>query len=414
MPSTYHTPKYTAYNLIEKQRQANMTKLLKGVLTVFFVALLLTGCGAEEDTIKIGIISPNTGALMVYGQSMTDAYKMAVDEINKSGGVCGRQLELVIKDDKMEATETVNCMNSLVADQVGLVIGSVTSACTAAITDIANQEEVILLTPTATEDSIAGGDDFVFRVCFADSFQGAIAAKSAKGMGYSEVGVLYCASDAYSKGIYNAFVKACEILDLQIVDVETVADVALTQDYSNQWSALARSQVGYVFAPFYYYTVGPYLVHQARQAGFQGIIMGGDGYDGANGLQYQTGDLSDFNNVLFINHYFPEEGKGADFSQKFIELYGYSPDAFTALAYDSVYVLADAIERAGSWEPSKVREALGDVDYRYSCVTGDFAFDRTGTPVKGVVIVEYIFNPLNLEENKVETRLRGRITVGEQ
>ena len=351
---------------------------------------------------------------MVYGQSMTNAYNMAVEEINEAGGVCGRQLELVIKDDKMEATETVNCMNSLVAEQVKLVIGSVTSGCTAAITDIANQEGVVLLTPTATEDSIAGGDDFVFRVCFADSFQGAVAAKCAKEMGYDQVGVLYCASDAYSKGIYNAFVKACELLELQVVAVETVADVALTQDYSNQWSSLARSGVEFVFAPFYYYTVGPYLVHQARQVGYRGVIMGGDGYDGANGLQYQTGDLADYNNVLFINHYHPEDGKCAEFAQRFLEGYGVMPDAFTALAYDSIYVLVDAIERAGSWDPVKVRESLGDTTYKYSCVTGDFFFDKTGTPIKGAVIVEYLFNPLFVEENKVETRLRGRITIGEK
>ncbi len=393
-----------------------MSRFAKTVLTAFFVMCIFSGCQAEEDTIRIGTISPNTGALMVYGQSMTSAYKMAVEKINQQGGVLGKQLELVIKDDKMEATETVNCMNSLIADGVDLVIGSVTSGCTAAITDIANEEGVLLLTPTATENNIAGGDDYVFRVCFADNFQGAVAAKFAKELGYDRVGVMYCASDAYSKGIYDAFAKACEILNVEIAEVQTVADVAMTQDFYNQWSALATSGVEFVFAPFYYYTVGPYLVPQARQAGYDGIIMGGDGYDGANALQYQTGDLQAFNQVMFINHYFSGDGNEvvSQFVQEFKGRFGYAPDAFTALAYDSVFIMADAIERAGGWEPQQVRQAMADQTVRHTGITGDYVFDGSGTPLKGAVIMEYWFNPsLEPPENQVKTRLKGRITIGE-
>lgn len=391
-----------------------MRKCPAWIVVSAFLCLSLSACGTQGDTIKVGTISPNTGAMMVYGQSMTRAYKMAVDEINAAGGVLGKQLELVIKDDKMEPTETVNCFNSLVADGVELILGSVSSGCTAAITDKANEERVLLLSPASTADSITSADDYVFRICYADSFQGAVAAQYAKESGYNRVGVLYCAADTYSKGLYDAFARACLALDIDIVAARSVADITTSQDYTNQWADLAATGVEYVFAPFYYYTVGPYLVPQARQVGYSGVIMGGDGFDGANALQYQTGDLAAYNGVMFVNHYY--EGDSSPEIQKFVtqyeQRYGFTPDAFTALAYDAVYVLADAISRAGTADAEAVRDALSAPNHQYKCITGDFTFDSTGTPNKGAVIVEYCHNPyLQSGKNQVETRLRTRVIL---
>ena len=143
---------------------------------------------SSGGTIKIGTISPNTGSMAAYGDAVTKAWKLAAKEINAAGGVNGYQIALVEKDDQMDPTETLNAFNALVAEDVTAILGSVSSGCTSAITAAANEEAVILVTPTSTADSITTKDDYVFRTCYADSFQGKIAAKYAADKGFSEIG----------------------------------------------------------------------------------------------------------------------------------------------------------------------------------------------------------------------------------
>ena len=121
---------------------------------------------------------------------MTTAVDLAVEEINAAGGILGSQVKVINADDQFDPTECLNAFNSLVAQGVGLIIGSVTSGCTSAITGAANEEGVVLLTPCSTADSITTEDDYVFRACYADSFQGAIAAAYAAQSGYTDVGVV--------------------------------------------------------------------------------------------------------------------------------------------------------------------------------------------------------------------------------
>ena len=294
------------------------------IITVAVTAVFFASCGKSgknEGVIKIGTISPNTGVMSVYGEAVTKAYRLAVSEINQNGGVLGKQLELVIKDDQMVSSECVNAFNSLAAEGVEFVIGSVSSSCTAAICEMANEEGIVLITPTSTADSITTEDDYVFRACFADSFQGKIAAGFAKEKGYDKVAALYCTADTYSKGIYDSFEKACGDYGIEIVLTESVSDIATCTDFSNQWTSIVNTGVGFVFAPFYYYTVAPYIVPQAREAGYDGIIMGSDSYDGANLPDYigYGSDITYFDNVYFTNHYDPSDS--SDKVRLFVEAY---------------------------------------------------------------------------------------------
>ena len=228
---------------------------------------------ASGDPIVIGSISPNTGSLAAYGTGITTGIELAVEQINAAGGILGRPVQMVTTDDQGDPTECLNAFNSLVSQGIGLIIGSATSGCTSAITEAANEEEVCLLSPTATADSVTTEDDYIFRACYADSFQGAIAAAYAKKAGYAKVGVVYCAADVYSKGLYDSFSAACEKYGVEIAEVQSTASLDV-QDYTNQFAAMAKSGVELVYAPFYYDVVGPYVIPQARAAGYTGIIMG--------------------------------------------------------------------------------------------------------------------------------------------
>ena len=382
-------------------------KRLLSILLALCLTFSLTACGggsasssapaaggdaaeSSDEPILIGTISPNTGNLAAYGTAVTTGVALAVEEINEAGGLLGRQVEVINADDQYDPTECLNAFNSLVSQGVGLIVGSVTSGCTSAITGAANEEEVCLITPPSTADSITTEDDFVFRSCYADSFQGAIAAAYAKQAGYDKVGMVYCAADTYSKGLYDSFSAACEKYGVEVAAVESTASMDV-QDYTNQFAAMVNAGVQFVYAPFYYDVIGPYLVTQARAAGYTGVIMGADGYDGAPSYVVEGADLTAFNGVYWTNHYDPadESALVQNFVKAFQDKYGEIPMAMSALAYDCVYMYKTAMEAAGSADPAAVRDAMADNSLTYECVTGTFTLDESGTPVKGATIVSF-------------------------
>lgn len=377
---------------MKKKKLASL--LLAVSLTVSLAACASnTEAGSDsssDDPIVIGTISPNTGSLAAYGTGVTTGVELAAEEINAAGGILGRQVEIITTDDQGDPTECLNAFNSLVSQGVSLIIGSATSGCTSAITEAANEEGVVLISPTATADSVTTEDDYIFRVCYADSFQGAIAAAYAKKAGYTNVGVVYCAGDVYSKGLYDSFSAACEGYGVTVSAVESTASLDV-QDYSNQFAAMVSAGVELVYAPFYYDVVGPYVIPQARAAGYDGIIMGADGYDTTPDYVVEGADLSAFNNVYWTNHYYA--GDTSEIVQSFVSAYeekfGSTPSAFAATGYDCLYVYKAAIEAAGSADADAVREALADTSTVYECVSGTFSLDESGTPVKGAPVIAF-------------------------
>jgi branched-chain amino acid transport system substrate-binding protein len=359
---------------------------------------------ASGETIKLGTIAPKTGSLASFGIAATNGANLAVKEINEAGGIDGMQIEVINTDDQSDPTECLNAFNSLVSDGVGLIVGSVTSGCTSAITGAANEEGVVMITPSATADSITTEDDYIFRACYADSFQGAIAAAYAAQSGYTSVGVVYCAADTYSKGLYDSFSAACEKYGVSVDAVESTASMDV-QDYTNQFASMVKAGVELVYCPYYYDVIGPYLVTQARAAGYDGIIMGADGYDGSLDYTVDGADLSAFNNVYWTNHF--DAADTSEVVQNFVkayeEEYNETPICFAALAYDCVYMYKNAIERAGSIEPSAVRDALADTSAVYTCVTGTFSLDETGTPSKGASIISFVSDGTTVTSELVDT-----------
>ena len=343
------------------------------------LALSLTACGGQSEsgagdadssapsgdgTITLGMIGPLTGSVAVYGTHIENGVKLAIEEINAAGGVTlsdgAHQLAVETKDDQGDATECVNAMNALISDGIQLVVGSATSGCTSAITSIANSEGVVMITPSGTADSLTTAMDYVFRTCFRDSFQGELAAQYALDEGYTKVGVVYCSADTYSAGLRDAFIAACADRGLDVVAEESVATMTEV-DYTNQFNKMVAAGAELVFTPFYYDVMGPYLVPQARSAGFTGVLLGGDGVDSTETTIPDGADLSVYNDVYFVNHYSTELAT-SDVSKNFIESYeakyGETPNNFDALAYDAVYVYKAAMEACGASDAASVQAAL--------------------------------------------------------
>ncbi len=368
-------------------------KILTLVLAmVMILGLALTGCGGggeeapADETYKIGVIAPLTGSVSVYGIAVKNAAEMAKEEINANGGIGGKMVELVIMDDKGDSTEGVSAFNKLVSDGITVVLGPVTSGVTGAVTSIANSEGVVMLTPTATADTITTESDYVFRSCFKDSYQGIMAAKFLSENGYSKAAVLYCAGDTYSKGLRDAFIAAAPGFGIEVVVDEASSSMDDT-DFSTQATKIAAAGADSLFAAYYYNAAGPYIIPQTRAAGFTGAVMGPDGYDGIV-PDYVTGNMADYNNVFFTNHYSTESDSPIvqNFIANYNGAYGETPNALAALGYDGINMLFKAIGEAGSTEADAVKAALDGMEFEG--VTGKFKLDETGTPEKSVAIIE--------------------------
>ena len=402
------------------KKKNTLSLMLAGCL-----ALSLTACGGQSEsgagdadssapsgdgTITLGMIGPLTGSVAVYGTHIENGVKLAIEEINAAGGVTlsdgAHQLAVETKDDQGDATECVNAMNALISDGIQLVVGSATSGCTSAITSIANSEGVVMITPSGTADSLTTAMDYVFRTCFRDSFQGELAAQYALDEGYTKVGVVYCSADTYSAGLRDAFIAACADRGLDVVAEESVATMTEV-DYTNQFNKMVAAGAELVFTPFYYDVMGPYLVPQARSAGFTGVLLGGDGVDSTETTIPDGADLSVYNDVYFVNHYSTELAT-SDVSKNFIESYeakyGETPNNFDALAYDAVYVYKAAMEACGASDAASVQAALSDTSAAYDSTCGTFSFDETGTPIKNGVLMGYSYKDGDSAVSKITVK----------
>lgn len=378
-----------------------MKKLLAMVLASALTLSMLTACssngtdesqggdeGGSADTIKLGLLAPLTGSASVYGLAVQKGAELAVDEINAKGEV---KIELIPMDEQADVTAACNAYNKLsTQENVDAVIGDVTSKPSIAVAELAaNEEEPMpMITPTGTEPDITLKGDNVFRTCYMNPTQSQIIARyAAEDLGVKKVAILTNTSDDYSNGLTDAFKEECEKLGVEVVAQENYG--ADDKDFRSQLTKIQPLEPDAIFVPEYYSKIA-LIVAQARELGYDGIMLGGDGWDGV--LDVLDADKYDLvNNCYFANHYASTDT--ADVIVNFIQNYqdtynGEMPNAFAGLSYDSVYIMVDAIQRAGTTDKAAVVEALKETDYHG--VTGDITFDENGDSVKDVSIIKLV------------------------
>lgn len=363
------------------------------------MALSLAGCSggsmddssssnakASGDSITIGTVTTNSGTAAAYGEAEVKGFELAVSEINAKGGINSKKVKLESMDDKGDATEASNAFNKLSGDNnVLAVAGPTISATTAAVAPLADQAKLATIAPAATSDSIETGN-YLFRTCFKDSYQGEVAARfAAENLKVKKVAVLYGTGDPYSSGVGEAFAKAAEKLGLEVVDKESSSSADDTE-YSAQLQKIQASGAELLYAPYYYSVAGPYIIPQARSVGFEGYVMGPDGYDGLK----LTGDKSQYNKTYYTTHYSADDNtntKVQDFIKSYKEKNNAEPNTFAALGYDTIYMLKQAIEKAGKNATREdVRNAVTGMNF--DGVTGKFTMDKSGSPTKSVIVLE--------------------------
>lgn len=366
-----------------------MKKKVIGTFLAF--STMLSACSgmtvfAEEDnTIHVGAVCAMTGGSAIYGEGAQNAIDMAVEEINASDSEY--KIEIVnggkVADDAKDAKQAVNAYNSLMKEEPDAIVGSFFSAVTLPMAELAADDNMLLLATGATNYQITQIGPTIFRNCFIDPYQGKMAAEFAKDQGYTSAAIIYAKDDDYSNGLKDAFVESAETLG---IDVLYVGECTTTDtDFTAQATQAVGSGADFVFYPCFLDTV-PLLVQQVRDAGFEGAIMGGDGWDGAD-----TSGLEDyFVNCYFTNHYSSEDTAPAvqKFVTKYTEKYGdESLNACAALYYDAMYMLLEAAKNGGGTDTESL--VKGMTGMKFSGVAGDIYLDENGDAIKPVVVNTY-------------------------
>lgn len=392
-------------------------KLLSLLLSTAMIAALLSGCGSAYDTsasasadtgastdtaaeastdsaaapveednvIKIGAICAMTGGSAIYGEGAQNAIDLAVEEINSSGGKY--TVEILnggkVVDDAKDAKQAVNAYNSLLPENPEAIVGSFFSAVTLPMAELAKESGMLLLATGATNYAVTIDKPTVFRDCFIDPYQGKMAALFAKDQGATKAAIIYAKDDDYSNGLKDAFVENAQANGIEIV--YTGECTTTDTDFTAQASQAVASGADFLFYPCFLDTV-PLLVQQVRDAGFTGIIMGGDGWDGSD----TTGLESYFDKCYFTNHYSSEDTSEAvqNFVTKYTEKYGTeSLNACASLYYDAIYMLVQAAENGGGTDTASL--VKGMTGMTFTGVGGTFTLDANGDPEKSVAINTY-------------------------
>ena len=313
----------------------------------------LAACGGGKDssegnadatTFKIGGIGPITGDTAIYGTAVQNGIQLAVDEINADGGINGYQIEYSFEDDQNNSEKSVNAYNTLKDWGMQMLVGTVTSTPCTAVVEETHADNMFQLTPSATAVESIQYDN-AFRMCFSDPSQGTVSADYIAENGLAtKVAIIYDSSDTYSTGIYQNFATEAEAKGLEIVAAEAFTADSST-DFSVQIQKAKDAGAELVFLPIYYQEASLILA-QADRAGFAPKWFGVDGMDGL--LDVEGFDAALAEGLMFLTPFTPdaEDEATQTFVADFEEAFGDTPIQFAADAYDCIYVIKAAAEKA--------------------------------------------------------------------
>jgi branched-chain amino acid transport system substrate-binding protein len=365
-------------------------------LAAVAAALFLTGCNKSSspsgdnssDTnspIKIGEFASLTGSEATFGQQSHNGTQLAIDEINAAGGVLGRKIELLTEDDQSQAGQPSTAVRKLISsDGVVAILGEVASSKSLEAAPICQQSKIPMISPASTNPKVTQVGDYIFRTCFMDSFQGSnvLAAFALNTLKLKNVAVLKDVKSDYSLGLAQLFEDGFIARGGKIIAEQSYSSG--DKDFSAQLTAIKAANPDGIFVPGYYTEVG-LIVPQAKQLGLNVPLFGGDGW-----MSFQLIPLGGaaLEGDYFSTHFTPDQNTPAvqNFVRKYHQKYNDLPDCMGALGYDSAMILADAIKRAGSADPQKIRDAIAATK-DFPGVTGNITIDAERNASKSAVIV---------------------------
>jgi branched-chain amino acid transport system substrate-binding protein len=343
----------------------------------------------EGDTIKFGLNLELSGAVAGYGTQEKEGVELAVEKINADGGILGKEVELVIKDNKSDSNEAATAAANLTTnDGVVAIIGPATTGASKAAIPNVTKAQVPMITPSGTDDAITvNGDkvqEYVFRSCFQDSFQGVILANYADETLSAEKAVIFGDNSSdYAIGLTKAFESA--------YDGEVVLRENFTKndkDFQAQLTKIKNADFDVLYLPGYYEEAG-LIIKQAREMGIEQPILGADGF--GDEKMIQLAGAENVSNVFYTGHFSalaPANDTVQPFIDAFKEKYGKEPSTFNALAYDAMFMIKSAIESQDSADSAAITKGLAELK-DFVGITGNITMDANHNPEKSAVVIGF-------------------------
>lgn len=355
------------------------------------LAFAFSGCkkpdsaGASgSDSIVVGEYASLTGNEAAFGRSSHRGTELAVEEINKAGGVLGKQVKLITEDTQSKEGESSTVVSKLISrDKVVAVLGEVASGRSLEAAPICQQNKIPMISPSSTNPKVTQVGDYVFRVCFLDSFQGEVLSRFAlTKLNAKKIAIMSDVAAPYSMGLADYFRSNYSSRGGQIVSEQKYS--SRDTDFNAQLTAIKAANPDAIFVPGYYQEAG-LITRQARQLGIKVPLFGGDGWEAPELLQIGKEAVE---GCYYSTHFSPQSD--APEVQKFVKAYQAKfnevPDAMAALGYDSMLVLADAIKRAGTTASPQLRDALAATK-DFPGATGKTTIDKNRDASKPATLI---------------------------
>lgn len=339
---------------------------------------------AAVSEVKVGVILPLTGDKATFGQESLNGLKLALEKAGKDAP----QVQLKVEDTQGTPSGSAAAVNKLIStDRVNVIIGEVASSNTIAASTAAQSAKIPLMTHASTNDTITVGKDFISRICFVDSFQGAVMAKFAVTTLKAKTAAILVDSDSdYSRGLRDSFKKAFAAAGGSIKDDLVISYSQKDRDFKTQLIKVRKAAPDVVFIPGYYTQVGS-ILRQAKELKLNTKFLGTDGWDSPDLFKIAGPAAA-------AGHYVSSHFAADDTDprvQEFVREYKTrnkeNPGAMAALGYDAGFFMRAAIKKANSNDPSKIRDAIAGMK-NFDGITGNITLDGNRNAVKPAVIVQ--------------------------
>ncbi len=374
-----------------------MKKLVALMMAIAMLLSVASAVAEDAITLKIAHIGPTTGAAALYGLATLHGAEVAVEEVNAAGGKY--KIELINEDDEHNVEKVINAYNAALDAGAQMILGSTTSKPCEAAGAQGYVDRVFFLTPSASSTAVIEDKDNVFQICFTDPNQGKASAQYiAEHKLGTKVAVIYNNADVYSTGIRDTFVEEGKALGLEIVSETTFTDE--TTDFTVQVADAQNAGAEIVFLPIYY-TPASLILKTAADKAFKPIFFGVDGMDGI--LSVEGFDTSLAEGVMLLTPFVATstDEKVVNFVTKYQAAYNEIPIQFAADAYDGIYILIAAAEKAGITSDMSAEEACDLLiaaiqEITVDGITGSMTWDASGavtkTPMAATIVNgEYVF-----------------------
>ena len=357
--------------------------MIKRILAIMLVVVLgaagLAGIAQADGKIKIGLNVPLTGFAASDGKSASEGAKLALEQINATGGINGKLIELVIYDDQAQPSQAIHIANKLIGqDKVVIGVSGSYSGATRSAAGVFQEAKIPFISAYAIHPDITRAGDYVFRTSFLGEVQGRAGAKLIGEILIKKRVVIITLRNDFGKSLATGFKSATDKFGIKVINEYQYS--IKDRKFGSIVAKVKADKPDAIYASGYYFTAGP-LVSQLRAAGVTVPIIGQEGYDSQKFIEI-AGKASEGVIITTSLDRDSDVPETKNFIENFEKKAGFKADMVAASAHTAIMVAADALKRAGSTNPKALRNAIAETNLKVS--TGTIVFNKLGEVMKAV------------------------------